>query len=234
VTFNEHRAMFRPRDSHDLRELDAQLVLSPPGEVRWIQKLFSNSITLITFAQSATELRLESLVEIEHHRLSNPEMMREDATSYPFRYDNDQIVNLLPTLQNHYPDPDGALGAWGASSSTWARPPAPRSCWSGSRAIPRQFPLRGAGRARDAGAGRDARAAQRHLPRLRAVHDRGGALARPAARCVSGYLYDPALDGAGPGLSGAGPTHAWVQVYLPGAGWGPSSIRPTAWSAART
>jgi hypothetical protein len=72
VTFNEHRAMFRPRDSHDLRELDAQLVLSPPGEVRWIQKLFSNSITLITFAQPATELCLESPVEIEHHRLSNP------------------------------------------------------------------------------------------------------------------------------------------------------------------
>jgi transglutaminase-like putative cysteine protease len=40
-----------------------------------------------------------------------------------------------------------------------------------------------------------------------------------AARFVSGYLYDPALDGAGPGLSGAGSTHAWVQVYLPGAGW---------------
>jgi transglutaminase-like putative cysteine protease len=40
-----------------------------------------------------------------------------------------------------------------------------------------------------------------------------------AARFVSGYLYDPALDGAGPGLSGAGSTHVWVQVYLPGAGW---------------
>ena len=40
-----------------------------------------------------------------------------------------------------------------------------------------------------------------------------------AARFVSGYLYDPALDGAGPGLQGAGSTHAWVQVYLPGAGW---------------
>ena len=32
-------------------------------------------------------------------------------------------------------------------------------------------------------------------------------------------MYDPALDGAGPGLQGAGATHAWVQVYLPGAGW---------------
>ena len=40
-----------------------------------------------------------------------------------------------------------------------------------------------------------------------------------AARFVTGYLYDPALDGGPPDVQGAGATHAWVQVYLPGAGW---------------
>ena len=29
----------------------------------------------------------------------------------------------------------------------------------------------------------------------------------------------PRLDGEGPALEGPGATHAWVQVYLPGAGW---------------
>ena len=38
------------------------------------------------------------------------------------------------------------------------------------------------------------------------------------ARFVTGYLYDPALDG-GRAMQGAGATHAWADVYLPGAGW---------------
>jgi transglutaminase-like putative cysteine protease len=45
-----------------------------------------------------------------------------------------------------------------------------------------------------------------------------------ATRFVSGYLYDPALDSAaadGPPVIGAGATHAWLQAYLPGAGWVP-------------
>ena len=37
------------------------------------------------------------------------------------------------------------------------------------------------------------------------------------ARFVSGYLFDPPGDGAG--LQGVGATHAWAEVFLPGAGW---------------
>ena len=39
------------------------------------------------------------------------------------------------------------------------------------------------------------------------------------ARFITGYLYDPALDGAQGAMQGSGATHAWAEVYLPGAGW---------------
>jgi transglutaminase-like putative cysteine protease len=37
------------------------------------------------------------------------------------------------------------------------------------------------------------------------------------ARIVSGYLYNPDADRLG--SAGAGSTHAWAEVYVPGAGW---------------
>jgi transglutaminase-like putative cysteine protease len=39
------------------------------------------------------------------------------------------------------------------------------------------------------------------------------------ARVVTGYLYSPAADSDDAAAIGAGTTHAWADIYLPGAGW---------------
>ena len=56
VSFGTHRLMLRPRDSHDLRLVDAELTLSPPGEMRWMHDVFGNSVAQVEFAQAAPEL----------------------------------------------------------------------------------------------------------------------------------------------------------------------------------
>ena len=52
-----------------------------------------------------------------------------------------------------------------------------------------------------------------------------------AARFVSGYVYVPKGEDE-PVRLGGGATHAWCQIYLPGAGWVDSTL-PMGWSAAR-
>ena len=221
VAFNEHRAMFRPRDSHDLRVLEARLIITPPGEVRWIHDVFSNSIALITFAEPADELRFESVIDIEHYGLTDPEMMlREYAAHYPFRYDNDQMPDLLPTLQCHYPDPEGAIGAWARQFlNPGESTPTQELLIRITRAIGGQFrylerAIHGTQTPTETLSLRSGTCRDFALFMIEAVRSLG-----LAARFVTGYLYDPALDGEGPGLQGAGATHAWVQVYLPGSGW---------------
>ncbi|MEM7505022.1 MAG: transglutaminase family protein [Pseudomonadota bacterium] len=217
VSFNEHRAMFRPRDSHDLRLIDAQLVLSPPGSVRWIHDVFSNSIALITFSDMADELRFESRIEIEHYGLDQPTFqIRPYAATYPFRYSNDQIADLLPTLQCHYPDPEGAVSAWARQFVAPGGIDTQELLVCITHAIKERFVYQaraihgtqtptetlalGSGTCRDFA-----------LFMIEAVRSLG-----MPARFVTGYLYDPS---AGEALLGTGATHAWVQVYLPGAGW---------------
>jgi transglutaminase-like putative cysteine protease len=224
VTFNEHRAMFRPRDSHDLRVIDAQLTLSPPGNVRWIHDVFSNSIAVITFEQAAEELRFESWIEIENYGLHEPSfLIRSDAATYPFRYDNDQVVDLLPTLQCHYPDPEGALSAWARQFVEPGGIDTQELLVRITRAIKAQFEyqrraIRGTQAPTETLALGSGTCRDFALLMIEAVRSLG-----MAARFVTGYLYDPSIDpsidNASEGLVGTGATHAWVQVYLPGAGW---------------
>lgn len=223
VVLGEHRLMFRPRSSHDIRVLDVLLDVSPRPRVRWIHDVFSNSVTLLEFDEPATELRVDCRFTIEHFGVGNLELpIAPHAREYPFDYPVDERIDLQPYIEPRYPDPDGAVRLWaqqwlarGARSDTRGILQSMMQTIRGQfRYLPRiaegtQPPdetLRlGTGTCRDFA-----------LLMMEAVRHLG-----MAARFVSGYLYDPALDGGAVGMVGAGATHAWLQVYLPGAGWVP-------------
>jgi len=59
VMLGEHRVMFRPRDSHDLRVLATDLEISPePIDITLIQDVFLNSIAIVQPQSPAHELEI--------------------------------------------------------------------------------------------------------------------------------------------------------------------------------
>jgi transglutaminase-like putative cysteine protease len=84
VTFGQHRLMLRPRDSHDLRLVGAELTLSPPGSVRWMHDVFGNSVALVDFQSPAATLGITSTLKIERYGLNGLQFpISPDAEFYP-------------------------------------------------------------------------------------------------------------------------------------------------------
>src|SRR5271154_1250906 len=96
--------LFRPRESHDLRLIRTNLVITPqPLALRWLHDPFDNSVAVATFEGTTTELRFESTVMLEHFETSMPEYPLEDyARTYPFRYSDDDFPTLMGALARHH------------------------------------------------------------------------------------------------------------------------------------
>ncbi len=214
--------MLRPRDSHDQRHLDAQLDITPePVELRWVHDVFGNNIAIARFSGRARELSFTSTLRLDHAHQDAPDIERclEDyARVYPFSYDPDDMTDLLRSVERQFPDPSHQLDRWARSflrkdgpTDTWAMLTAMthQIQWQFTYQIRRepgiQSPTetlrRGTGTCRDFA-----------VLMMEAVRCLG-----LAARFVSGYIYVPSSDA--PERHGGGNTHAWLQVYLPGAGW---------------
>ena len=113
VTLGEHRLMFRPRDSHDLRLLHTGLTITPMAQVRWIHDPFGNSIALAHFEGTTQSLQLTSTIRLEHFGLP-PELppIEEYARTLPFSYLAEEAPDLARYVERHYPDPNAMVSNW--------------------------------------------------------------------------------------------------------------------------
>lgn len=220
VTFGQHRAMMRPRDSHDLRLHGARMTISPPADVSWLHDVYSNSIMLLDFLEQGTELMVENHLLMERFEsTSAPEEPRGQVIeSYPFSYPKDVILDLGGTERRHYPDPGGKVARWARRYLADTQDSA-SLLMAIMRAVNEEFEYRaryeeGTQPPAETLAKKSGTCRDYALFMMEAVRSLGF-----AARFVHGYLYDPSVDGLPEGTRGAGATHAWVQVFLPLSGW---------------
>lgn len=218
VSLNPHRLMLRPRESRELQLISHRLTVSPDATIAWAHDVAGNSVATASFTGRAETLRIESQLELE--LTGNPWPIfniAATALTYPFFYSNDDRADLGALAIQQYLDPMGRLQQWARSFVRGAAPDTLELLKAISHGVSEalQYEVR------------ESEGTQTPIESL----DRGKGSCRDfailfaeavrsldiGARIVSGYLYDP--QSTATGSSGAGSTHAWAEVYVPGAGW---------------
>lgn len=220
VAFGEHRIMFRPRDSYDQRLIEASLEITPePAALRWMFDVFGNCVAVATFGVRAETLTFACGITLDHTPEHAPVFpLAPHATHYPFGYGAEDMPDLSRSIERQWPDPRHEVDAWARSFiPREGRIPTQELLADMTRSVRANFTY----------LARSEKGVQEPLTTLRSkrgscrdfavlMMEAVRALGM-AARFVSGYLYNPRNDRAR--HVGGGSTHAWLQVYLPGAGW---------------
>ncbi|ODA32494.1 transglutaminase family protein [Planctopirus hydrillae] len=213
VTFGPHRAMVRPREGHDLHIVSSRLEIEPAAEVRWLRDIYGNSIAIVNFLEPASKLRFYSEVEVDLYDDYGLSCSIDPiGQSYPFQYSADEQVELFPFRLPSYPADGAVIHEWLSSlyqpgqllntadllitlntriyeSFQYMHRDEP------GVQLPCETIRLGTGSCRDYA-----------VLMMEAARHWG-----LAARFVTGYIQM--------GAEQHGSTHAWTEIYLPGAGW---------------
>lgn len=215
VRLGPHALLLRPREDHELRVESALLKTTPTSSVRWHRDVEDNSVAIATFEDATHQLLIESDVVVNQYNQAPLDFVVADyATDYPFAYMAGDEAVLAPYV-------DAAGAAERAQLAQWAL-----QVWQPGHGIQTAALLQRLA----AHIHQTFSYQQREEPGVQTAettlsHGTGSCrdfaflfmqVARSwglAARFVSGYLC------SAPSLTDFGATHAWAEVFLPGAGW---------------
>ncbi len=214
VQLQPHELRLRPKEGHDLHIESSSLEIQPPAKLRWHRDVEDNSVAIATFDTPTDRLSIESETVIQQFNQGPLDFLVTDyATNYPFRYNDEDSILLAPYLDPVAPVTD-AMNDW------------IRTLWQPKQAIETYvlmqrltalIPQKLTYRVREE---EGVQSAQETLAlgtgSCRDFANLFMTIARHlglAARFVSGYLE------AQPSASDYGATHAWAEVFIPGAGW---------------
>ncbi len=218
VQLQPHTLRLRPREGHELRIESSTLDISPSATLRWHRDVEGNSVATATFGNSAQRLVVISEIIIQQYDQAPHDFLVADyAVDYPFNYNDEDKVLLSPYMSTPDESASNLLTAW--LDRVW-QPDEKIQTFAlllrlnqaiyqsliyqkreeeGVQSAEETLSL-GSGSCRDSAC--LFMTAARHLGF--------------AARFVSGYSYS---DASTIQFGQSGSTHAWAEVFIPGAGW---------------
>lgn len=218
VPLGAHRLMLRPRETRDLSLTSFELEITPEARIDWSNDVAGNAVATAQFDRTTTMLSIRARTRLELRAPVWPVFpIAAAAASYPFAYSPDDWTDLGALAMPQYVDDTGRLSKW-VERFVMSRPTDTLSLLKDvSNGITALISYQS----------RETEGTQGPLETL----DRGWGSCRDfavllaeavrtlgfGARLVSGYLFDP--DGDRTGSAATGSTHAWVEIFVPGAGW---------------
>jgi transglutaminase-like putative cysteine protease len=218
VSLSPHRLLLRPREGRELRLLSHEISTSPEAELSWSNDVFGNAIASATFRTPSDSLVVDSSAAVDLTASAWPVFdIAASAINYPFRYpDNDWTDLGALTVQQH-DDVEQRLATWARGFVAGSPTDTLSLLKDISLGITSSISYQS----------REEEGTQAPLTTL----DRGWGSCRDfavlfveavrslgfGARIVSGYLFSP--DSSLTGSTDYGSTHAWAELFVPGAGW---------------
>ena len=214
VELSNHTLLLRPREGHDIRIASSRLLVEPDHSVKWYRDIYGNSVGIVRIHKPSNRLRIESEVVIENYATRPLDfLVDERAVTYPFPFEPEERLDLLPYRTHTWPNDTKSLKEW------------VYRFWKPGEAIETYVLLDRMSKAIVSECGYNMREEPGVQTPDETLKQKSGSCRDFAtlfieacrylgfaARFASGYLHNP-------GSNQHGSTHAWSEVYLPGAGW---------------
>lgn len=215
VTLGPHNLLLRPREDHELRIEHFSLKTTPVATLLWHRDVEGNSVAIASFDVPTTQLVIESEAIIQQYNEAPLNFMVADyAMVYPFAYQPDDKVLLSPYMALPELETINVVNNWVATfwqsseqiqTYTLLQRIAAHIYKTLSYQVREEPGVQTARQTLSCGTGSCRDFALLFMEAARCLG--------LATRFVSGYLHAPLMSHV------IGTTHAWAEVYLPGAGW---------------